>query len=94
MEYPLSSVVEREVIPPIVETNYHKNEEFFLFGTIFEANMIDKRLVDKPVCFEMSIGNSGNTLDGHSESLKKPSDLIAQDLSKYQQYYLFLIVDN
>jgi len=31
-------------------------EDFFLFGTILEANMIDKKLAEKPIKFELSIG--------------------------------------
>ena len=31
-------------------------EEFFLFGCILEATMIDKRIGDKPMKFELSIG--------------------------------------
>jgi hypothetical protein len=31
-------------------------EEFFLFGTILDANMVDKRLGEKPVKFELSVG--------------------------------------
>ena len=31
-------------------------EEFFLFGSILEATMIDKRIGDKPIKFELSIG--------------------------------------
>lgn len=30
--------------------------------------MIDKKLSDKPVYFELSIGNAGNSIDGHNES--------------------------
>ena len=30
--------------------------EFFAFGTILDATMIDKRLGDKPVRFEISMG--------------------------------------
>lgn len=67
-----------EPIPPINEPSYEKNEEFFLFASIFEANMIDKRLTDKPLQFELSIGNSGNTLDGHNDSVKRPHDLEAE----------------
>ena len=33
-----------------------KIEEFFLFGSVLDANMIDKKLADKPVSFEVSIG--------------------------------------
>ncbi|XP_035446116.2 otoferlin isoform X5 [Spodoptera frugiperda] len=77
IECPLSDV-EVEPIPPINEASYEKNEEFFLFGSIFEANMIDKRLTDKPLQFELSLGNSGNSLDGHNESVKRPHDLEAE----------------
>lgn len=70
--------MEVEPIPPINEPSFEKNEEFFLFASIFEANMIDKRLTDKPLQFELSIGNSGNSLDGHNESVKRPHDLDAE----------------
>ncbi|XP_026730449.1 otoferlin-like isoform X2 [Trichoplusia ni] len=73
-----ASEVEVEPIPPINEPSFEKNEEFFLFASIFEANMIDKRLTDKPLQFELSIGNSGNSLDGHNESVKRPHDLDAE----------------
>ena len=33
-----------------------RTEEFFLFGTILDANMIDKRLGEKPVKFELTVG--------------------------------------
>jgi otoferlin len=79
MECPVSEV-EVEPIPPISEPSFEKNEEFFLFSSIFEANMIDKRLVDKPLQFELSIGNAGNSLDGHSESVKRPQDLETDEL--------------
>lgn len=39
-----------------------------MFGTIMEASMIDKKLSDKPCYFELSMGNAGNSLDGHNES--------------------------
>lgn len=64
------SEVEVEPTVPINETAYAKNEEFFLFTTIMDATMIDKKLGDKPVYFEVSIGNAGNALDGHNESKK------------------------
>lgn len=60
--------VELEPTFPISETSYSKNEEFFLFSTIFEASMFDKKLHDKQVYFEISMGNAGNSLDGHNES--------------------------
>ena len=52
----------------INESAYARNDEFFLFATIMDATMIDKKLGDKPIYFEISIGNAGNSLDGHNES--------------------------
>ena len=34
--------------------------------------MIDKRLTDKPVQFEISMGNAGNTIDGQILSVPGP----------------------
>ncbi|XP_020294411.1 otoferlin-like isoform X2 [Pseudomyrmex gracilis] len=64
------SEVEVEPTVPVNETAYARNEEFFLFATIMDATMIDKKLCDKPMYFEISIGNAGNALDGHNESFK------------------------
>ncbi|XP_026687986.1 otoferlin-like [Diaphorina citri] len=66
--------VEVESTFPVVEHSYGKNEEFFLFGTILEATMIDKRLGEKPVYLEMSIGNAGNTLDGYNQPSQEHAD--------------------
>ncbi|XP_053624309.1 otoferlin-like isoform X2 [Plodia interpunctella] len=74
-----ASEVEVEPITAISEPNFEKNEEFFLFASVFDANMIDKRLTDKPIQFELSIGNAGNTLDGYSESVKRAQDLEVTD---------------
>ncbi len=35
--------------------------------------MIDKRLTDKPVQFEISMGNAGNTIDGQILSVGGPA---------------------
>lgn len=82
-----ASEVEIEPVPPINESSFEKNEEFFLFASVFDANMIDKRLVNKPLQFELSIGNTGNTLDGHNESLKKPQDLETDEIGMYGNVY-------
>ena len=34
-----------------------KVEEFFLFGSFLEATMIDRKIGDKPISFEVTIGN-------------------------------------
>lgn len=66
--------VELEQAYPISESSYCKNEEFFLFTTIFEASMLDKKLSEKSVHFELSIGNWGNSLDGHNDSQSNQYD--------------------
>ncbi|CAN8001099.1 unnamed protein product, partial [Ixodes hexagonus] len=62
------SSVELEATLPANEVSYAKNEEFLLFGAILEASMIDRKVGEKPIYFELSMGNSGNTLDGASKS--------------------------
>uniref|UniRef100_A0A8C2PD07 C2 domain-containing protein n=1 Tax=Capra hircus TaxID=9925 RepID=A0A8C2PD07_CAPHI len=56
-------------------------EEFLLFGAFFEATMIDRRIGDKPISFEVSIGNFGNLIDGglHHRSRKKSADSAEED---------------
>ncbi|XP_063235260.1 otoferlin-like isoform X2 [Bacillus rossius redtenbacheri] len=61
--------VELEPTYPVNEASYGKNEEFFLFATVLDATMIDRRLGDKPMFIEISIGNAGNTIDGHNQSV-------------------------
>ncbi|KAF4526881.1 hypothetical protein B566_EDAN013792 [Ephemera danica] len=39
-----------------------------------DATMLDKRLGDKPMFFELSIGNAGNSLDGHNTSAQENDD--------------------
>ncbi|KAF2368428.1 C2 domain [Trinorchestia longiramus] len=60
------SEVEVENTMPIQESNYGKNEEFLLFACLHEATMIERRVADKQVTFELSIGNAGNSFDGYS----------------------------
>ncbi|CAH1371731.1 unnamed protein product, partial [Tenebrio molitor] len=74
------SAVEIEPTIPVNESSYAKNEEFFLFTTILDASMIDKKLGDKPVYFEISIGNAGNAIDGHNESAKEHYDSDSDEL--------------
>lgn len=42
-----------------------KVEEFFLFGSFLEATMIDRKIGDKPINFEVTIGIT----DNHSPSI-------------------------
>ncbi|KAG8515514.1 Fer-1-like protein 6, partial [Galemys pyrenaicus] len=66
-------------VPP--EILPEKCEEFLLFGAFFEATMIDRRIGDKPISFEVSIGNFGNLTDGgtHHGARKKSADLAEGD---------------
>lgn len=52
---------------------YGKREEFFLFGCVMEATMIDKRLGDRNLQIEVSCGNAGNSIDGQLVSATKSS---------------------
>lgn len=36
--------------------NPDKIEDFLLFGALFEATMIDRKIGDKPISFEFSLG--------------------------------------
>lgn len=87
------SEVEVEPTVPINEAAYARNEEFFLFATIMDATMIDKKLCDKPMYFEISIGNAGNALDGHNESSKVRFKLIVLGIFYiyYNREYPFII---
>lgn len=59
-----STEVQVESIPNISETATGKVEEFFLFGSFLEATMIDRKIGDKPINFEVTIGYYGNEMDG------------------------------
>ncbi|XP_035265162.1 otoferlin-like [Anguilla anguilla] len=59
-----STEVQVEGIPNISENATGKIEEFFLFGAFLEATMIDRKIGDKPINFEVTIGNYGNEIDG------------------------------
>merc|ERR1719458_1031580 len=72
------SEVEVEPTQTINESVYNKKEEFFLFSTIFEATMLDRRLADKPLSIELSVGTFGNSLEG-----PPPNDLHC-DLSGFE----------
>ncbi|TRY99590.1 hypothetical protein DNTS_007906 [Danionella cerebrum] len=68
-----STEVHIEPVSNISESATGKMEEFFLFGSFLEATMIDRKIGDKPISFEVTIGNYGNQIDGVSKpsSVKK-----------------------
>ncbi|XP_071410343.1 fer-1-like protein 6 [Pithys albifrons albifrons] len=61
-----STEVEVEPFDVPLEIYEEKFEEFLLFGTFFEATMIDRKVGDKPITFEVSVGNFGSITDGAS----------------------------
>ncbi|XP_052861524.1 otoferlin-like [Anopheles cruzii] len=66
--------VEVEPTLPICESSYCKSDVFALFATVLEASMLDRKVCDRSVYFELSIGNAGNSLDGHNESATSNMD--------------------
>ncbi|XP_072134947.1 otoferlin [Mobula birostris] len=62
-----STEVQVESIQQLSDNSTGKIEEFFLFGAFLEATMLDRRIGDKPVNFEVTIGNYGNQIDGLSK---------------------------
>ncbi|KAM4704919.1 fer-1-like protein 6 [Rhinophrynus dorsalis] len=61
--------VEHFDVPP--EFQEEKLEDFLLFGSFFEATLIERKIGDKPISFEATVGNFGNVLDGVSPSSSK-----------------------
>ncbi|XP_030054512.1 otoferlin isoform X1 [Microcaecilia unicolor] len=70
-----STDVQIEPIPSVSDNCTGKMEEFFLFGAFLEATMVDRKSGDKPINFEVTIGNYGNQIDG----ISKPSMLRKKD---------------
>ncbi|XP_035390396.1 fer-1-like protein 6 [Electrophorus electricus] len=59
-------------------------ERFLLFGAIFEATMIDRKIGDKLISFEFTIGNNGNLIDGAAPPAPKKRvgfDPVSQEAS-------------
>ncbi|XP_044865030.1 otoferlin-like [Mauremys mutica] len=70
-----STEVQVEQTTPVADNCTGKMEEFFLFGAFLEATMIDRKIGDKPINFEVTIGNYGNQIDGMAKpSLKKKKE--------------------
>ncbi|XP_077345120.1 otoferlin isoform X9 [Lithobates pipiens] len=70
-----STDVQVEGASPVADNCTGKMEEFFLFGAFLEATMIDRRSGDKPINFEVTIGNYGNQVDGTTRpSLRKKKE--------------------
>ncbi|XP_078395891.1 fer-1-like protein 6, partial [Cetorhinus maximus] len=66
-----SWTVQPDIVPETVQ-------DFLLFGTFFEATMIDRKVGEKPISFEVSLGNYGNVIDGVSPTStfkRRPPDV-------------------
>ncbi|KAM6915646.1 otoferlin isoform 7-T7 [Xenentodon cancila] len=75
-----STEVQVESVSNISESATGKMEEFFLFGSFLEATMIDRKIGDKPITFEITIGNYGNQIDGvNKSSLRKKKKKNGED---------------
>ncbi|CAJ1079021.1 fer-1-like protein 6 [Xyrichtys novacula] len=57
--------------PPVL--NLDNQKKFFLFGALFEATMIDRKIGDKPITFEFSMGNFGNSFESTGAPPPSPS---------------------
>ncbi|KAJ3592748.1 hypothetical protein NHX12_007875 [Muraenolepis orangiensis] len=59
-----------EVLPvdPPPQLNEEDKESFLLFGCVLEATLIDRKIGDKPISFELSVGNYGNVLENPGQS--------------------------
>lgn len=54
---------------PLPEASLGPPAEFLLFGVITDVTMLDKRLVDKPLHLEVSIGCVGDGREGQGEEV-------------------------
>ncbi|XP_036065508.1 fer-1-like protein 6 isoform X2 [Oryzias melastigma] len=52
-----------EVLPTEPPPEISDEDSFLLFGALLEATMIDRKIGDKPITFEFSLGNYGNVLE-------------------------------
>ncbi|XP_048372576.1 otoferlin isoform X2 [Sphaerodactylus townsendi] len=66
-----STEVQLEQATPVADNCTGKMEDFFLFGSFLEATMIDRKNGEKPINFEVTIGNYGNEIDGMAKPVIK-----------------------
>uniref|UniRef100_A0AAV2MM10 C2 domain-containing protein n=1 Tax=Knipowitschia caucasica TaxID=637954 RepID=A0AAV2MM10_KNICA len=62
-EVPEAVTVETEEIHPLPESILGEKQEFVLFASLFEITMMDLRVGNKPLNFELSIGNFGKAVE-------------------------------
>ncbi|KAM4558422.1 fer-1-like protein 6 isoform 1-T1 [Odontesthes bonariensis] len=63
-----------EVLPVESPPALTEDSSFLLFGALLEATMIDRKIGDKPISFEFSLGNYGNVLESPGQpSVSNPA---------------------
>ncbi|KAF7642812.1 hypothetical protein LDENG_00250020, partial [Lucifuga dentata] len=63
VEVPEAVTVETEEIHPLPEGFLGEKEEFLLFASLFEVTMMDPSVGNRPLTFELSIGNYGKVAE-------------------------------
>ena len=64
------------------QSAYGRREEFYLFASVMEATMLDKRLSDKSLQLELTVGNAGNSLDGQGPNSMEFQHTFQQDVQQ------------
>uniref|UniRef100_A0A672YX44 C2 domain-containing protein n=1 Tax=Sphaeramia orbicularis TaxID=375764 RepID=A0A672YX44_9TELE len=96
-----------EVQPVDPPPEIKNNENFMLFGSLFEATMIDRKIGDKPISFEFSMGEyndwSGSTPPSPSSPLLSREDVTLNSKSttppekpvivEGNRFYMYLPLD-
>ncbi|XP_034548431.1 fer-1-like protein 4 [Notolabrus celidotus] len=62
VEVPEAVTIEVEEIHPLPEGFLGEREDFLLFASLFEVTMMDPSIANRPVTFELSIGNYGKAV--------------------------------
>ncbi|XP_063069858.1 fer-1-like protein 6 isoform X2 [Engraulis encrasicolus] len=63
--------------PPTIDSE--SQESFLLFGVVFEASLIDRKIGDRPINFEFTIGHYGNVVESLPATARKRGGSETQD---------------
>lgn len=69
----------KEDTPPLPKSKEGKLESHLLFATFYEASMIPKKIGDKPVEFEVTIGEFGVYLEEEQQTSSKNGDDVDEE---------------
>lgn len=89
-EVPEAVTVETEEIRPLPEGFLGEKQDFMLFASLFEVTMMDLSVGNKPITFELSIGNYGKAVDLKQRQTQSREDLRSsrQELNEDSQALL------